>query len=66
MEELRKEHPRELTGTASYLECKGRLLLGIADLLSLMHQVSPELIELVRVAALDLIERGQRIDGDRP
>jgi hypothetical protein len=61
------EHPSELSGPPGHLECKGRVLLGIGDLLAQLPKVPPELIEFVRKVGQDLIERGRlfAIDGDR-
>jgi hypothetical protein len=59
-EELRKDHPPEMAGPPSELECEGRLLLGISDLLSLIKNPPPETIHLIRQTAFRLIERGER------
>jgi hypothetical protein len=58
-EELRKDHPPELTGPPSELECDGRQLLGMGDLLSLIERVPPETVDLIRQTAFRLIDRGQ-------
>jgi hypothetical protein len=58
-EELQKDHPPGTTGQPSELECQGRFLLGIGDLLSLIKHPPPELIDLIRQSALQLIEGGQ-------
>jgi hypothetical protein len=58
-EELRKDHPPELTGPPSELECDGRFLLGIGDLLSLVEHVPSETVGLIRQTAVCLIERDQ-------
>jgi hypothetical protein len=65
-EELRRDHPPEQTGPPTQLEREGRLLLGIADLLSLVKRVPLELIELIRQVALRLIDGGQVREGEQP
>jgi len=59
-EELRKEHTAEIPGPHSELECEGRLLLGIADILSLFKRIPQELIELIRRVGIRLIDLGRR------
>jgi hypothetical protein len=59
-EELRKDHPPEMAGPPSELECEGRLLLGVSDLLSLIKNPPPETIHLIQQTAFRLIERGER------
>jgi hypothetical protein len=59
-EELRKEHPEEIPSPHSELECNGRLLLGIADILSFIKRVPRELIELIRQVGIRLIDSGRR------
>ena len=64
-EELQIDHPPGTTGPPSELECQGRLLLGIGDLLSLIKPSPPELIDLIRQSGLQLIEGGQlSLDSD--
>src|SRR5215471_17877539 len=48
VERLRMDHPSDLAGPPGHLECKGRVLLGISDLLAQLPQVPSELIEFVR------------------
>lgn len=65
-EELRKDHPPELSTDPDALECDGRHLLGLADLLSLL-EVPPEIVELIRQAGFRLIEAGLvGAHGDQP
>jgi hypothetical protein len=64
-EELRIDHPPGNPGPPSELECQGRLLLGIDDLLSFIKHSPPELIDLIRQSGLQLIEGGQlSLDSD--
>jgi hypothetical protein len=53
-----KDHPPT---SATRTECKGRKLLGTADLMELLHNPH-NLVELVRRTGLDLIERGRLCD----
>jgi hypothetical protein len=57
------EHPAISAGTPSTLECRGRLLLGIADALEL-SEGSRQLVDLTRQTGLRLIEDG-RLSQDR-
>jgi hypothetical protein len=65
-EELRKEHPAEIPGPHSQFECDGRLLLGIADVLSFVKRIPHELIEPLRQIGTRLIDASRRpAAGDR-
>jgi hypothetical protein len=52
------EHPPILPGDPTLCECRGRLLLGITDIMELSGAPS-QLIEFVRNMGLSLIEDGQ-------
>ena len=69
LSDKQKDHPPGLAKVPTRTECEGRKLLGIADMMELLHN-PPELVELVRRAGLDLIEREQLFnhsdDGDQP
>jgi hypothetical protein len=68
LSEKQKDHPLSSAHVPTRTECEGRQLLGIADLLELLHN-PPELVELTRRTGLDLIEQAQLFsqpdDGDR-
>jgi len=69
LSDKQKDHPPTLAEVPTRTECEGRKLLGIADIMELLHNPF-ELVELVRRTGLDLIERGQLFnqpeDGDQP
>ena len=68
LSDKQNEHPLITPGKPHLAECRGQLLLGIADALELLN--NPEqLVSLIRQLGFDLIEAGQLSDvndGDLP
>jgi hypothetical protein len=68
LSDKQKDHPPGSAKAPTQTEREGRKLLGIADLMELLHSPS-ELVELVGRTGLDFIERAQLSnhpdDGDR-
>ena len=69
LSDKQKDHPPILGKMPTRTECEGRKLLGIADVMELLHN-PPELVELVRRTGLDLIGRGRLFNnsdfGEQP
>jgi hypothetical protein len=59
VEDLKKDHPPVQSKKASPSECNGKLVLGIADILSLLPPVSEQLIDVLRGVGIELIQSGQ-------
>jgi hypothetical protein len=59
VEDMKKDHPRIHSKKATPLECSGRLVLGIADILSLIAGVPEQLIQLLRSLGVQLVQAGQ-------